>query len=152
MKLAEKIKFMRLFKGWTQEETAAKLHMVTNGYAKIEHGETDVPFSRLQQIAKLFEIEVTDLIGLNEKNVFNVIAGQDAQANNVSNSSTIRTINVYSCEAAKFQRENEKLQLIIEQKDKELSQKNREIDLLQQQIDDLRTMIVLLKTPHSSQQ
>ena len=147
MKLAEKIKFMRLFKGWTQEETAAKLHMVTNGYAKIEHGETDVPFSRLQQIAKLFEIEVTDLIGLNEKNVFNIIAGQDAHANNPSHS----TINVYSCEAAKFQRENEKLQLIIEQKDKELSQKNREIDLLQQQINDLRTMIELLKISHPSQ-
>ena len=129
VKLAEKIRFMRLFKGWTQEETAAKLHMVISGYAKIEHGETDVPFSRLQQIAKLFEIEVTDLIGLNEKNVFNVIAGQDAHANNLSPSSTI---NVYSCEAAKFQHENEKLQLMIEQKDQELSQKNREIDLLQQ--------------------
>ena len=148
MELADRIRFMREFKGWTQEETAAKLHMVVNGYAKIEHGETDVPFSRLQQIAKLFEIEVTDLIGLNEKNVFNIIAGQDAHANNPSHS----TINVYSCEAAKFQRENEKLQLIIEQKDQELSQKNREIDLLQQQIDDLRTMIGLLKTPHSSQQ
>jgi len=147
VKLAEKIRFMRLFKGWTQEETAAKLHMVISGYAKIEHGETDVPFSRLQQIAKLFEIEVTDLIGLNEKNVFNIIAGQDAHANNPSHS----TINVYSCEAAKFQRENEKLQLIIEQKDKELSQKNREIDLLQQQINDLRTMIELLKISHPSQ-
>jgi transcriptional regulator with XRE-family HTH domain len=148
VKLAEKIRFMRLFKGWTQEETAAKLHMVISGYSKIEHGETDVPFSRLQQIAKLFEIEVTDLIELNEKNVFNVIAGQDAHANNPYHS----TVNVYSCEAAKYQRENEKLQLIIEQKDQELGQKNREIDLLQQQINDLRTMIGLLKTPHSSQQ
>jgi len=150
VKLAEKIRFMRLFKGWTQEETAAKLHMVISGYAKIEHGQTDVPFSRLQQIAKLFEIEVTDLIGLNEKNVLNVIDNREAQANNLSNSSTIKTMNVYSCEAIKFQ--HEKLQLIIEQKDQELSQKNREIDLLQQQIDDLRTMIGLLKTPHSSQQ
>jgi transcriptional regulator with XRE-family HTH domain len=148
VKLAEKIRFMRLFKGWTQEETAAKLHMVISGYAKIEHGQTDVPFSRLQQIAKLFEIEVTDLIGLNEKNVFNVIAGQDAHANNPHHS----TVNVYSCEAAKFQHENEKLQLMIEQKDQELSQKNREIDLLQQQVDVLRTMVGLLKTPLSSQQ
>jgi transcriptional regulator with XRE-family HTH domain len=148
MELADRIRFMREFKGWTQEETAAKLHMVVNGYAKIEHGKTDIPFSRLQQVAKLFGIEVTDLIGLNEKNLFSVIAGQDAHANNPYHS----TVNVYSCEAAKFQHENEKLQLIIEQKDKELSQKNREVDLLQQQINDLRAMIGLLKTPHSSQQ
>jgi len=148
MELADRIRFMREFKGWTQEETAAKLHMVVNGYAKIEHGKTDIPFSRLQQVAKLFGIEVTDLIGLNEKNLFSVIAGQDAHANNPYHS----TVNVYSCEAAKFQHENEKLQLIIEQKDKELSQKNREVDLLQQQINDLRTMIGLLKPPHSSQQ
>jgi len=149
MELADRIRFMREFKGWTQEETAAKLHMVVNGYAKIEHGKTDIPFSRLQQVAKLFGIEVTDLIGLNEKNVFNIIDSRDTHTNNLSPSATI---NVYSCEAAKFQHENEKLQLIIEQKDKELSQKNREVDLLQQQINDLRTMIGLLKPPHSSQQ
>jgi transcriptional regulator with XRE-family HTH domain len=150
MELANRIRFMREFKGWTQEETAAKLHMVVNGYAKIEHGKTDIPFSRLRQIAKLFGIELTDLIGLNEKNVLNIIDNLEAQASNVSNSSTIKTVNVYSCEAAKFQHENEKLQLIIEQKDKELSQKNREVDLLQQQIDDLRTMIELLQLSHSS--
>lgn len=142
VKLAERIKFMRNFKGWTQEETAAKLYMAVSGYAKIEHGETDIPYSRLQQIAKLFEIEVTDLIGLNEKNVFNVIAGQDAHANNPYHS----TVNVYSCEATKLQHENEKLQILIEQKDKELSQKNREIELLQQQLNDLRIMIGLAKT------
>jgi transcriptional regulator with XRE-family HTH domain len=149
MELFERIKFMRVFKGWTQEETAAKLHMAVNGYAKIERGETDIPYSRIQQIANTFGIKVSDLIDLNEKNVFNVIAGQDAHANNLSHSSTI---NIYSYEATKLQHENEKLQLINEklqllvtQGNQELCQKNHEIELLQQQINDLRAVIGLLK-------
>lgn len=64
---------MRLFKGWSQEEMAEKLDMAVSGYAKIEQGKTDVNFSKLQKIAEMFGIELADLVGLNEKNVFNVI-------------------------------------------------------------------------------
>lgn len=141
MELSERIRVMRMFKGWTQDEMAAKLHMAVNGYAKIERGETDIPFSRLQQIVKTFEIELADLIGLNEKNVLSIVSSHNthAHADNPSNS----TINVYSCEAAKFQ--HEKSLLIIEQKDKEIEQGKREIALLQQQVNALKEMIQLLK-------
>ena len=114
MEIAERIKFMRIFKGWSQDEMAAKLHMAVSGYAKIERGETDIPFSRLKQIANTFEIELPPLIGLNEKNVFNITGNHDTH-----NNSSI--INVYPCEAAKLQHENEKLQILIEQKDKEIA-------------------------------
>jgi transcriptional regulator with XRE-family HTH domain len=142
MELAERIRFMRMFKHWTQDDMAEKLGMAVSGYAKIERGETDIPFSRLQQIAKTFEMELSDLIGLNEKNVFNII-GQEARDQSLSNS----TINVYSGETAKLQHENEKLQLIVEQKEQELYQKNHEIELLQQQVNDLRIMLNLLQKP-----
>ena len=131
MEISERIKFMRTFKGWSQDEMAAKLHMAVSGYAKIERGETDIPFSRLKQIANTFEIELSHLIGLNEKNVFNVVGNSDTHDNS-------STINVYPCEIAKFQHKNEKLQILIEQKDKEIA-------LLQQQNTDLREMISLLK-------
>jgi transcriptional regulator with XRE-family HTH domain len=131
MEISERIKFMRTFKGWSQDEMAAKLHMALSGYAKIERGETDIPFSRLKQIANTFEMELSHLIGLNEKNVFNVTGNHDTHDNS-------SIINIYPCQAAKFQHENEKLQIIIEQKDKEIA-------LLQQQNTDLREMISLLK-------
>lgn len=134
MEISERIKFMRTFKGWSQDEMAAKLHMAVSGYAKIERGETDIPFSRLKQIANTFEIELSHLIGLNEKNVFNVIGNRDTH-DNYDNSSII---NVYPCEVSRLQHENEKLRIIIEQKDKEMA-------LLQQQNIDLREMINLLK-------
>jgi transcriptional regulator with XRE-family HTH domain len=56
MELSEKIKFIRSSKNWTQEYVAEKLGISTNSYAKIERGETNVNFSRLQQIADVMEI------------------------------------------------------------------------------------------------
>jgi len=130
LNLAERIKLLRMFHGWTQEDMAEKLDLATSSYAKIERGQSDVPFARLQQIAKVFEIELADLFKLNEKNVFNIIGNSDTQA--------ISHINIYTCDAAKFQHENEKLKLIIEQKDKE-------IELLKQQLDEFRDIISLFK-------
>lgn len=67
----EKIRFLRQAKGWTQEEVADKLKMSQNGYGSIERGETDVNLSRLEQIADLFDIKLSELLGLDEKAVFN---------------------------------------------------------------------------------
>jgi transcriptional regulator with XRE-family HTH domain len=39
-------------------------------YSKIERGETDVPFSRLEQIAKALDINVLDIVGFDEAKLF----------------------------------------------------------------------------------
>lgn len=134
MELAERIKFMRMFKGWSQEEMAEKLNVAASTYAKIERGQTDIPFSRLQQIVQTFKMELADFFGLNERNVFNVIG----------NSNT-HTHNVYFCDASKFQHENEKLTLVIEQKDFVIEQKDKEIELLRQQLNEFKDIIELFK-------
>jgi transcriptional regulator with XRE-family HTH domain len=67
----EKIRFLRQAKGWTQEEVADKLKMSQNAYGSIERGETDVNLSRLEQIAGLYDIKSSELLGLDEKAVFN---------------------------------------------------------------------------------
>ncbi len=41
MHIHEKIRFLRQQKGWSQEKMAEKLDMTSNGYAKIERGETE---------------------------------------------------------------------------------------------------------------
>ncbi|MFI3221996.1 MAG: helix-turn-helix transcriptional regulator, partial [Methylococcaceae bacterium] len=65
----EKIKFIRQLKGWSQEDMAEKLAMSINGYGSIERGETNVNLSRLEQIAQLFGMELSELVALNEKSV-----------------------------------------------------------------------------------
>ena len=123
MELHKKIRFMRMYKGWSQEEMADKLHMALSGYAKIERGKTDVNYSRLQQIANIFEVELSDLVGLNEKNVLNFF--ENTNSNHISN------VNV-SIHESNVKQEIEMLRLVNEQQAKE--------------IDYLKEIIHLLKT------
>lgn len=40
---------------------ATRLNMSTNGYGSIERGETDISLSRIQQISRVLNVEVTEL-------------------------------------------------------------------------------------------
>ncbi|RKZ84013.1 MAG: XRE family transcriptional regulator [Candidatus Parabeggiatoa sp. nov. 1] len=126
MGLHDRVKFMRMFKGWSQEDMAEKLEMAVSGYAKIEQGRTDVNFSRLQQIATVFGIELSNLIGLSEKNVFNVI-----ENSNKYNSSSHTS--VYPSESPDCQHELEKLRLINEQQANEIAYLKEIIHLLKKE-------------------
>jgi transcriptional regulator with XRE-family HTH domain len=124
MDIYNKIKFMRLFKGWSQEEMAEKLEMAVSGYAKIEQGKTDINFSRLQQIADLFGIELADLIRLSEKNVLNVIDNFNDNKNSVLSNISVST------PESDVKQEIEKLRLLNEQQTKEISYLKEIIDHL----------------------
>ena len=52
MEVYDKIKFIRTFRGWTQEIVASKLGITTHAYAKIERGETDVNLSEIIELFK----------------------------------------------------------------------------------------------------
>lgn len=112
MSVHEKIRLVRQLKGWSQEDVASKLGMSPNGYGSIERGETDVNLSRLEQIAGIFGIKLSDLMELNEKNVFN-LAGEH---NNQSN----WHIGFCSPEYLQLKAELEKGQAINAHKDKEI--------------------------------
>jgi transcriptional regulator with XRE-family HTH domain len=60
--IADNIRNLRTNKGYTQEDFAKLLAMSTSGYAKLERGEVDIPITRLKQIAKEFDVKITDLI------------------------------------------------------------------------------------------
>jgi transcriptional regulator with XRE-family HTH domain len=122
-----------MFKGWSQEETAEKLGIVLSGYSKIEHGETDISYSRLEQLANLFGIEISDLVGLNEKNVFNIMASCNEH-------SLLLNVSISASEA-----ELKEQRLMNELKDKELAMQQREITLLEQKIADQQKIISFLE-------
>jgi transcriptional regulator with XRE-family HTH domain len=74
MQYHEKLKLFRQLKGWSQEQVAEQLAMSVGGYGAIERGITDVQISRLEQIAQLFGIELTDLFAP-EKNTIHSSEG-----------------------------------------------------------------------------
>lgn len=79
-----------------------KLGMSVTGYAKIEQGKTDAHFSKLEQIAEIFDMDIVELLTFGEKNVICLIG---------DNSVNISQIMGFSKELA-F--EIQKQQLIIE--------------------------------------
>ncbi len=93
---------------------------------------TDVNFSRLQQIAQVMEIELPQLLGIDDKNVFNLTgSSHNTQGDNWY-------VNSPLTEQTECKHKLEKADLIIEQQKKE-------IELLKQQVSDLRNMNNLLK-------
>jgi transcriptional regulator with XRE-family HTH domain len=66
--LGEKIKAIRVSKNLTQEDIAYELDMAIGSYSKIERNITDINFSRLEQIAKVFKISIVEIVSFGEDN------------------------------------------------------------------------------------
>jgi transcriptional regulator with XRE-family HTH domain len=134
MKIQEKIRLMRESKHWSQEEMAEKLSMSTNGYAKIERGETKVHFPKLEQIAELFDVDLMELMSFGERHTF--VIGDGNNNNGYTNVIT---------GSAELTFENQKLQLIVQHKDAAISHREELIAHQKQEIANLREIIVMLK-------
>ena len=115
MSVNEKIRLIREAKGLTQEQVAEKLGICVNSYGDIERGDSDIKVSRLEKIAEVFEIRLSELFELNEKAGINIAYKKNKDCNWYLNSSAV---------------ELEKQQLINELKDKELAMKDTEITYL----------------------
>lgn len=74
--IGEKIKRIRTIKNLSQEYMADKLGMSVPGYGKIERDETDLPFSRLEQISQVLGMRVEDIVSFDEKIVLNIMNNQ----------------------------------------------------------------------------
>lgn len=79
MQVGHKIKKLRELKNFTQEHMANSLKMTQSAYSKIETGETDVSYSKLEKIASVLQIRPEDIIAFNEHMVFNVMHNQTGQ-------------------------------------------------------------------------
>jgi transcriptional regulator with XRE-family HTH domain len=70
MELGIKIRKIRELRNYTQEYMAQKLSMSQTGYSKIERNECDINISKLQQIADVFEMPLTDILDFNQNTIF----------------------------------------------------------------------------------
>ena len=114
MKVCEKIKHLRQAQNLSQEDIAEKLGMTANGYGGIERGEVDIKLSRLQQLSELFGVNLSDLIELNGKTVFNLITTDSGTQSYCSIDSTSSENIKLKCEVEKLQMEIAYLKEIIE--------------------------------------
>ena len=66
-----KIKQIRELKNFTQEYVAQKLGLSTRAYSKIETGETQLTINRLNEISAVLGIGPMEVLGFDDKQVFN---------------------------------------------------------------------------------
>lgn len=115
MEVHETVRTMREMNQLTQEEMAEKLGISVNGYSKLEWGVSKFSLEKLEQIANIFNINVSELYSAKEKGFFCLFS------ENSQNNST------YYANSDAVASENERLKLIIAHKDELLAQKEKEI-------------------------
>jgi len=122
MQVHEKLKVLRLCKGWSQEDMAEKLGYSLNGYAKIERGETELKVDTLERIAETASVDLQKLLGINENNVFNLME-------NCPEASLHGNIYLTETQCA---HELEKAHLLLKERDKEIENLKQQITQLQE--------------------
>lgn len=60
--IGKNIRLLRQKNGWSQSEVARRLEISIPAFSKIETGITDINISRLDQIARLFEVSTLQII------------------------------------------------------------------------------------------
>ena len=131
MSVNEKIRAIREVNQWSQEEMANKMNMSTNGYAKIERGETKLNLHKLEQIANIFNIDVLELIKNDDKNVLFFM--NDHNTNYYGSNENLTS-------------EIDRLKLTISHKDELLKQRDLVIEQKDSEISALKEIISLLKS------
>lgn len=72
MSIGNNIRNLRELKNLTQTHMAEALNMSVSGYGKIERDETEITIARLKEIAKVLEVDYSQVLEFDKSNVFNI--------------------------------------------------------------------------------
>jgi transcriptional regulator with XRE-family HTH domain len=84
-RIAEKIRKLREVKGLKQETMAKRMGLTTNGYGKIERGESSITLDRLEQIAQVLEVSTLDILQFDDNFVYNITTMNNSATNDIVN-------------------------------------------------------------------
>jgi transcriptional regulator with XRE-family HTH domain len=90
-KIGDNLRKIREIKGIKQESVAKQLGITTNGYGKIERGESAINIDRLEQIATILGISAMDIMQFDESIIFNINTMSNSAPNGVVNNYSITT-------------------------------------------------------------
>ena len=112
--VAENIKKFRVLKNLTREFVASELDMSLSGYSKIERGETDISLGKLERIASLLGVDVSQILSFDASQVFNITNNTNVSAGMKANNVYYGDIEVHLKLIKKLEEEIARLQLEIE--------------------------------------
>lgn len=105
--IGSKIRILREIREYSQEYVSAQLGISQRAYSKIERGDTDVSFSKLNRLAQIFQVSTVDLISLN---IFSI----EAQGDSKFDSNDFTLLQVYVNQIRHLQKETEFLRQQIQ--------------------------------------
>ena len=62
--LGKKLRDLRTEREWTQQGVALMLGVTVGAVSKIENGVTDINFSRLEQLADVYDLQISELLDI----------------------------------------------------------------------------------------
>lgn len=112
--VAENIKKFRELKNMTRESMAAELDMSLSGYSKIERGETDLSLGKLERIASVLGVDVSQILSFDASQVFNITHNHNVSAGMKAQNVYYGDMEVYLKLIKKLEEENARLLQEIE--------------------------------------
>ncbi len=76
LKIGHKIKKLRELRNLTQEHMAKSIGLTQGAYSRMELGETEITYSKLEKISEQLGMKPEEVIAFNESMVFNVMNNQ----------------------------------------------------------------------------
>ncbi len=118
LNIGYKIKKLRELRNLTQEHMASSLGLSQSAYSRMELGETEITFSKLEKISEELGMKPEEIIAFNESMVFNVMNNQTGNGlvinNNVPNEEVKDNKVLYEQLISQLREENTHLKKIIE--------------------------------------
>jgi transcriptional regulator with XRE-family HTH domain len=71
--IGQKIKKLRELRNFTQSHMAEELGLSQSAYSKLELGETEITYNKLERVAEVLGMRPEEVISFNESMVFNVM-------------------------------------------------------------------------------
>ena len=121
MKIHERIKSIRLSKNLTQDYVATQIGISQRQYSKIESCEVKVDLERLQKLAEVFEINLSEMLS-DEKNQVNNFNNNKLITNAVVNNYSQFQLDIQNEMIAFLKDEINLLKLQVEKKDQQISE------------------------------
>jgi transcriptional regulator with XRE-family HTH domain len=116
-KIGEKIKQVREKQNLTQQSMADELGITSNGYGKIERGDSAINLDKLEKIAEILKVKLEDLMDLEKSG----IALTDNKIKNIDKIATIIICEVsekerelYEAQISQLKDENQYLRTLVE--------------------------------------
>ena len=115
LKIGHKIKKLRELKNLTQEHMAKSIGITQGAYSRIELGETEITYSRLEKISEELGMKPEEVIAFNESLVFNVMNNQTGNGLVINNNQMSDTEkNSFEQQILLLKEENNYLKTVID--------------------------------------